>query len=222
MLLEIKNHPLMMQRSASDTDIVPIETGYSFNTIEDMAHHAKTLNCSFVMNCTGLGSSYLCNDSSIQGGRGILLHYDRNNCHRRLDSYPDNDQDVAIFVEDAPWASSNEACYIIPRGNVLLVGGSFKLVHSIETDPRLGSEERNRLLQNARYLGIDTSRTKPVHEWIGYRPWRPTVRVEKEYLYSDGCQEGIPVIHNYGHGGSGWTVFVGAVHEAINLALTSK
>ena len=40
-----------------------------------------------------------------------------------------------------------------------------------------------------------------VRDWVGLRPFRPSVRLEREML---GVQS---VVHNYGHGGSGITVF---------------
>jgi glycine/D-amino acid oxidase-like deaminating enzyme len=30
-------------------------------------------------------------------------------------------------------------------------------------------------------------------------------------------EEGVKLVHNYGHGGSGWTVFCGAAREAASL-----
>ena len=214
MLFQIRNHPLMKQQNNSEPWI-QIDTGYSYHSIEDMALHAQQLDCNLVMNCTGLGSWNICKDSSIQGGRGILLHYDRRKCHRRVGHEQPN-QDVAIFVQDLPWATSNEACYLIPRGDVLLVGGSFDLMEpQMEEEKRMESKEKQRLLQNAKRMGVDSTLSDPIDEWIGYRPWRPTVRVEVEYV------QGIPLIHNYGHGGSGWTVYVGAVQEAVSLAIKS-
>ena len=40
-----------------------------------------------------------------------------------------------------------------------------------------------------------------VNDWVGLRPGRHSVRLEKENI------DGISVVHNYGHGGSGITVF---------------
>ena len=40
-----------------------------------------------------------------------------------------------------------------------------------------------------------------MRDWVGLRPFRPSVRLEREML---GVQS---VVHNYGHGGSGITVF---------------
>ena len=43
--------------------------------------------------------------------------------------------------------------------------------------------------------------SKKVKDWVGLRPFRPSVRLERETL------GGQSVVHNYGHGGSGITVF---------------
>ena len=216
MLDQISNHPLMVQtNNTSSEPCIDVDTGYSYPSLDAMVQHARQLECNLVMNCTGVGSSNMCKDTSLQGGRGILLHYDRRKCHRRDPEEKDSPRDVAMFVEDLPWATSNEACYMIPRGNELLVGGSFHLMKEKMDATMMESHERERLIQNAHRLGIDTTQSDPINEWIGYRPWRPTVRVEVEY------DKEMPVIHNYGHGGSGWTVFVGAVHEAVDLALKS-
>ena len=43
------------------------------------------------------------------------------------------------------------------------------------------------------------------------RPGRPAVRLEREII------DGISVVHNYGHGGSGITVFQVFVNHKVNL-----
>ena len=40
-----------------------------------------------------------------------------------------------------------------------------------------------------------------LRDWVGLRPGRPEVRLEREMI------DGVSVVHNYGHGGSGITVF---------------
>ena len=40
-----------------------------------------------------------------------------------------------------------------------------------------------------------------INDWVGLRPGRDSVRLEKENI------DGVSVVHNYGHGGSGITVF---------------
>jgi D-amino-acid oxidase len=47
----------------------------------------------------------------------------------------------------------------------------------------------------------------------GLRPVRPELRLEAEL--SHAC--GVPVVHSYGHGGSGWTVFKGVARETAHL-----
>lgn len=56
---------------------------------------------------------------------------------------------------------------------------------------------------------------REVGTWAGLRPARTSgVRVAAE-----GGEEGSAVIvHNYGHGGSGWTLFWGTAHDAMRLA----
>lgn len=51
-------------------------------------------------------------------------------------------------------------------------------------------------------------------EWVGFRPYRPSARLEIDEVYSE---QGVRVVHSFGYGGSGWTVFVGAAKEAVSL-----
>jgi D-amino-acid oxidase len=64
----------------------------------------------------------------------------------------------------------------------------------------------------SRVLNID----KPniLAERVGLRPFRKSgVRVERDEL-----RDGRTVIHNYGHGGSGFTLSWGCAREVVNLA----
>ena len=60
-------------------------------------------------------------------------------------------------------------------------------------------------------LKLDESLIEDVR--CGLRPVRPELRLEAEPDHD--C--GVPVVHSYGHGGSGWTVFKGAARDAAQL-----
>lgn len=209
MLMEIENHDNTM---SIDVD------GCEFESLQDMINHAAELGCDALVNCTGAASSMLCNDSSIVGARGIVLNFDRETCKRREFRHDATGEimmnDAVILTDEAPWATETEPCYLIPRGNVLVVGGSY-LEGDTETDIR--PNERKRLLNNARHVGIDVNESTPSAEWVGFRPVRETVRCEIDD--SVGQQDGVTVVHNYGHGGSGWTVNVGAAKQVARLLL---
>lgn len=72
--------------------------------------------------------------------------------------------------------------------------------------------ECERLITNAELLGVDTKNTNRISEWVGFRPSRSTVRLESDESICD-----LKLVHNYGHGGSGWTIFVGAAKNAVRL-----
>eukprot|EP00978_Attheya_sp_CCMP212_P010472 scaffold25377_cov53-Attheya_sp.AAC.4 len=206
MLTEVQLHPYTLD--------VNVETGVEYESLEEMVEDAKEGGYDAVVNCTGLGSSKLCGDEdSMVGGRGVLLHYDRT-CERRADVHGGRSMpnDVVILTEEAPWGSDTDACYIIPRGDVLVVGGSF---HREDTHAEVRPMEKKRLMQNAHLMGIDTEKSPIVDEWTGFRPHRPSIRLEIDK--HAGISEGIQVVHNYGHGGSGWTVFVGAAKQVAAL-----
>ena len=205
MMEEIQNHPLMDENS--------IDMDTTYQSLPAMVNDAKDLGCDAVVNCTGLGAAKLCGDSTLFGGRGALLHYDRscervNNCNidgRTLE------QDTCILTEEGDWGTSTEPCYLIPRGNVLVVGGSYQ---ERDEGKVIGDDERKRLRGNAWKMGINTEIADTVNEWIGWRPCRPNVRVEVDSTSKDSA---IRVVHSYGVGGSGWTVFSGVAKETVRL-----
>lgn len=206
MLSEIQLHPL--------SEGVNIDMNKKYNSIEEMVKDAKDLGCNTVVNCTGMGASLLCGDDSMVGGRGVLLHYDRN-CERLVrdqDREKEMLHDTAILIEDGLWGTSTEPCYMIPRGNKVVVGGSY-----LEGDTLQGirDSERERLVKNAMKFGVDTEKSSIVGEWTGFRPCRPSVRLEIDKNF--GISEDVKVVHSYGHGGSGWTTFVGTAKETVDL-----
>jgi D-amino-acid oxidase len=209
MLDEIQNHP--------NADVVNVDTGIYYDCLQDLVDETAKLGYDAVVNCTGLGSKAICDDDSLIGARGILLDFDRK-CERlESDSGIELSNDAAILVEDSPFGVEDYPCYLIPRGDKIVVGGSY-----IENDTltSIRDTERTRLTTNARLLGIDTSKSKPLGEWTGFRPYRPTVRLEIDS--SIGKEEDITLVHNYGHGGSGWTVFIGAATEVTSLLVKAS
>jgi D-amino-acid oxidase len=197
---------------------VNVETNEFFQSVEQMQDRAVKLGCDTVVNCTGLGAASICKDDQLVGARGILLHFERSTCVRRKsvrDTRPyqfgHNFYDTAIMTEEMPWGTETAPCYMIPRGDVIVVGGSYL---EDDMEPSIRDGERQRLLFNALRMGIDVDSSKVVGEWTGFRPFRTTVRCELENI-----NDSVQVFHSYGYGGSGWTVYVGAAKECADTLL---
>jgi D-amino-acid oxidase len=213
---------LLKEINDNDKNDVNVDTGIYYDSISQVIDEAKNLGCDAVVNCTGLGSSVLCQDKEMIGGRGVLLMYDRETCVRLqhpTDGNPllaapfEQVKDACILVEAGPWGSEEFPTYMIPRADTIIVGGSYL---EGDTEPSIRPQERERLLENARILGIDTSRCQPKGEWVGFRPYRKVTRCEADSIHSTNE---IRFVHCYGTGGSGWTVYTGVAKEATRLVL---
>ena len=224
-MLEAFLDELTSKRNDRGDADVNVETGVYYQSQEELIEEAKRLDCDAIVNCTGMGASELCGDSDMTPARGVLLKYDRDSC-KRLDHSMDKSlpldtanqlHDACIFADEAPWATRDLPSYMIVRGNDIVIGGTC-LMGDEETKVR--PEERKRLLETARLLGIDTGACQPKEEWVGFRPYRQQIRCEVDEKYSAAnINDGIRLVHCYGTGGSGWTIYTGLSKEAARLVL---
>ncbi|MEZ6015479.1 MAG: FAD-dependent oxidoreductase [Planctomycetota bacterium] len=144
--------------------------------------------------CTGLGARELCGDTSLVPIRGQVLVA----------------RGVAVprgLIDD----SGPRPIYAIPRGDELVLGGTAQ-----RADERLevDLDDSAQILAGVKQLLPHLDARDIFVQKVGLRPWRPTVRLERERLAN-----GALVVHNYGHGGSGYTVAWGCAREAVDLAL---
>ena len=138
-----------------------------------------------IINCTALGSQKLCNDKSIIAVRGQVALIETKT-------------DFPIYLDN------EKPLYIVPRKDAMIVGGTYEQdVYEEKTEP-LTIEK---ILSNAYEVFPELKQQKHIGSWAGLRPYRPTVRVEKENN----------IIHNYGHGGSGFTIAFGCAGEVVKL-----
>jgi D-amino-acid oxidase len=209
--------------TSNNNNDVDLETGVYYSSISEMIEDAKKLGCDTVVNCTGMGAARICQDEELVGGRGVLLQYDRKSCVR-LPHPPNEDpvlaaapyeqlHDACVMIESPPFGSDEYPCYMIPRGDTVVVGGTYL---EGDDEPTMRPQERERLLENARILGIDTDAVKPKGEWAGIRPYRKTTRCE---VVDTANSDGIQLIHSYGSGGSGWTVYAGIAKDVVEMIL---
>jgi D-amino-acid oxidase len=144
-----------------------------------------------VINCAGFGAKRLLDDVDLEPHRGQVA------------IVPKIDISHAIVCDDAP------LMYAIPRANDCLFGGTNELSEDRHVD--LATTSRI-VAECSRVLKIDPP--KVVAERVGIRPFRKSgVRVEREQLADNR-----PVIHNYGHGGSGFTLSWGCAAEVAALS----
>ena len=145
-----------------------------------------------VVNCAGIGAKTLVHDSDLEAHRGqvaIVPKIDGLTC--------------AIVCDDAP------LMYAIPRANDCVFGGTNEVSDDRGADPAVTSRI---LAECSRVLNIDEP--KVLHERVGLRPFRKSgVRVDCGNL-----DDGRSVIHNYGHGGSGFTLSWGCAQKVLALA----
>jgi D-amino-acid oxidase len=117
-----------------------------------------------------------------------------------------------LLAEDAPGGP----IYVIPRRDDCVVGGTAEPlapgaeddVTTCEPSPATSAA----ILAKAMALLPALAGAPMLGARVGLRPARPAVRLERATLAS-----GVPVVHCYGHGGSGYTLAWGCADEVLGL-----
>jgi len=152
-------------------------------SLEDVAGEA-------VVNCTGLGARALTGDASLQAVYGQVL------------LVAPGELDLSVSLGDA--RDESAMLYTIPRRRAVVLGGCALPcpdTQPLTPDPVL----RELILARARASGLRHGAV--LSERAGLRPYRPSVRVEREGR----------LVHNYGHGGAGYTLAYGCAEEVVAL-----
>jgi D-amino-acid oxidase len=144
-----------------------------------------------IINCAGIGARTLVPDSELEPHRGQVAIVPRFELKH------------AVVCDDEPLT------YAIPRANDCVFGGT----NDVSEDRTPDSEITSRIVAECcRVLAIPSPRLLATR--VGLRPFRQSgVRVEATHLH-----DGRIVIHNYGHGGSGFTLSWGCARQVMMIA----
>jgi D-amino-acid oxidase len=143
-----------------------------------------------IVHCAGIGARRLAGDTSLVAGLGQTLIVEGGTLDPRVMLSDDGDP-AHLF-------------YVIPRRGEFVLGGCAIAVDALvppAPDPAL----RLSILERARQRAFEPG--CPLYERTGLRPVRPEVRLEREGR----------VVHNYGHGGAGYTLSWGCAEEVAQL-----
>ncbi|XP_078574080.1 D-aspartate oxidase-like isoform X1 [Branchiostoma floridae x Branchiostoma japonicum] len=148
-----------------------------------------------VVNCCGIGAGELVGDNTVQPVRG------------------------QVYRVHAPWIKcffdaeyDGHDFYIFPCSNNVVLGGTAQKgnwnLSPHPADSKAIWEGCCQLVPSLRKCKVD-------HEWVGLRPSRPKVRLERESVGKGSSS--LEVVHNYGHGGAGITLHWGCAQQAARL-----
>lgn len=163
------------------------------NTISNLDQELKDFE--IIVNCTGVWAGALVDDKDIHPARGRAI---------RL-SKPD--------ITPRCWADAHgqqHPIFVVPRHTDYVVGTTFEEHEwTVAPDPKATQFILERV-----YNFEPALRDSEILEvTAGLRPVRSEVRVERESL-----SDGRILIHNYGHGGSGFVLSWGCAEDVVSLA----
>ncbi|KAL1506312.1 hypothetical protein ABEB36_005700 [Hypothenemus hampei] len=150
------------------------------------------LSYDVVVNCSGLGAKFLCNDHKMVPIRGQVIKV------------------------RAPWIKTffygDFDTYIIPGVDSVTLGGCR---HYDSWDLNVNNYDSNKIKEQCESLLPSLRGAEIIAHKVGLRPYRNIVRVEKEITNFDGRR--VKLVHNYGHGGYGVTAAPGTSMYCCNL-----
>jgi D-amino-acid oxidase len=168
-----------------------ITYGVELTRLEDVQEDFRV-----VLNCTGYGARVLVSDADIEAHRGQIAIVEP------LDA---TGLSFAFVSEDSPLT------YVIPRSQDCVFGGWNEISESEIVDHAITTgivAECSRVLRP-----LLTASPVLKDERVGLRPFRSSgVRIATELLL-----DGRRVIHNYGHGGAGFSLSWGCAHKSAEL-----
>lgn len=162
--------------------------------VEEKINSLENLGLKYdvVVNCSGLGAKFLCNDRHVSPIRGQVIKV------------------------KAPWIKTffyaDYDTYIIPGVDSITLGGCRQFD---SWDLNVNKYDYLRIKEQCEALVPSLKGAEFIGNKVGLRPYRSTVRVEKERKNING--KVVKIVHNYGHGGYGVTTAPGTSLYACDL-----
>lgn len=147
-----------------------------------------------LINCTGLGAAKLCQDGNTFPIRGQIVIVKYMGFKR------------IISVESGKLAP----IYIVPRSEDCVLGGTAE---ENDWDLNVDTDTAQEILKKCIAIEPSLADAEILDHRVGLRPGRTEVRLELEELPG-----GRALIHDYGHGGAGFTLSWGCAEEVLKLA----
>jgi D-amino-acid oxidase len=166
---------------------------YKINSLDQLF---KDWKGDIFINCLAIGARDLFNDQDVFPIRGVLVH---------LKAQPS-------FNKFICWDDSPEGLtYIIPRADKVILGGTHDHGDWNRTPTQ---QELDSIYKRCIKLAPELEKSAQIiGNIVGLRPGRKSLRIEIDLNHQQ------PIIHNYGHGGSGLTVHWGTAAEVVSLLL---
>ncbi|MFE1171027.1 FAD-dependent oxidoreductase [Streptomyces sp. NPDC058773] len=150
-----------------------------------------------VVNCSGLGARELAPDPDVHPVQGQLVIVENPGI-----------QEWYVSAD----TGATDTTYLLPQPYGLVLGGTAREnAWSREPDPAVAEA----IVARVARLFPELARARVLAHKVGLRPARPEVRLTAEQLPG-----GVPLIHNYGHGGAGVTVSWGCADEVLRMVRT--
>lgn len=157
-----------------------------------------------IINCSGLGAIELCKDEWLEPCRGQIARI------------------------EAPWirhfyhiensnAKKPHVAYIYPNISNVVIGGTS----DIGNDLAVSKETHDLIVERAAKIVPSIEGAALVRDWVGLRPSRTAVRLEREDVVlkseAEKLEKTVRVIHNYGHGPCGVSLSWGCAQHTVEL-----
>jgi len=157
-------------------------------SIDDVAHSVDLL-----INCSGLGARELFDDREVYPIRGQTI---------AVEKWCEN----AFFMDQT---DDDNPGYIFTRRNDCLLGGT---VEPNQADATPSETIHDEILARCTAMAPAAAKARVLSKSVGFRPGRTQLRLQRE-TSSNG---GPAIFHNYGHGGSGFTISWGCARQIVN------
>ena len=165
-----------------------------------------------VINATGLGAKGFCESKDVYPvGRAIMRIANSD-----TDDFQNLDEAYLMPTQTDPDTQQHSrTVFLVPRGDEILIIGSIVETNNKTLDLTKDSHEVETMRKRARTFLPSLNGAHPIPQYPmpgGLRPFSTkSAKVKAEEI------SGLKLVHNYGHGGSVWTMAVGCARAAVDL-----
>jgi D-amino-acid oxidase len=151
-----------------------------------------------VVDCAGVDAGALTGDGDIRPVRGQV-------------AYVRSARPLRFMVDET---GPNALAYVLPRRDVVVLGGTAE---EGDREPLPREATTRSILERTRRLQPELADATFLGAAVGLRPARSAVRLDAERLPDDRL-----VVHDYGHGGSGFTLSWGCADEVAAIVAEAR